>query len=60
MFLNASAGRTYNDLTNYPVFPWILNDYTSAELDLSDPKTFRDLTKPMGCQTEERQSELID
>lgn len=29
MFLNTSAGRTYNDLTNYPVFPWILADYTS-------------------------------
>ena len=29
MFINACAGRTYNDLSNYPVFPWILADYTS-------------------------------
>lgn len=24
MRLNALAGRTYNDLSQYPVFPWIL------------------------------------
>jgi hypothetical protein len=51
MLLNTMAGRTFNDLTQYPVFPWVLADYTSEELDLRDPKTFRDLSKPMGCQT---------
>ena len=38
MTLNTLAGRTYNDLSQWPVFPWILADWTSAELDLSDPK----------------------
>jgi hypothetical protein len=28
MYLNTLAGRTYNDLTQYPVFPWVLKDYT--------------------------------
>ncbi|KIW04511.1 hypothetical protein, variant [Verruconis gallopava] len=51
MLLNTMAGRSFNDLTQYPVFPWVLADYTSEELDLSNPKTFRDLSKPMGCQT---------
>jgi hypothetical protein len=32
MHLNTQAGRTYNDLTQYPVFPWILADYTSPEV----------------------------
>jgi hypothetical protein len=54
MFLNSSAGRSYNDLTQYPVFPWILSDYSSATLDLSDPGVYRDLSKPMGAQSEER------
>jgi beige protein homolog 1 len=58
MLVNTMAGRTYNDLTQYPVFPWVLADYTSEELDLSDPKTFRDLSKPMGCQTPEREAEF--
>lgn len=54
MFLNTLAGRSYNDLMQYPVFPWILADYDSPELDLTDPASFRDLSKPMGAQTQER------
>jgi hypothetical protein len=60
MYLNAIAGRSYNDLTQYPVFPWILADYQSSELDLTDEKTFRDLSKPMGAQTAERRVEFAD
>lgn len=41
MFLNHQAGRSFKDLTQYPVFPWVIQDYTSRELDLSDPATFR-------------------
>ena len=48
------AGRTYNDLNQYPVFPWILADYTSESLDLNDPATFRDLSKPVGALDEKR------
>uniref|UniRef100_A0A8D2LFF2 Neurobeachin-like protein 2 n=1 Tax=Varanus komodoensis TaxID=61221 RepID=A0A8D2LFF2_VARKO len=48
MQLNTIAGRTYNDLSQYPVFPWILQDYVSETLDLSDPALFRDLSKPIG------------
>ena len=58
MHVNTMAGRTFNDLTQYPVFPWVLADYTSEELDLSDWRSFRDLTKPMGCQTPERQADF--
>ncbi|XP_061914195.1 WD repeat- and FYVE domain-containing protein 4 isoform X3 [Entelurus aequoreus] len=59
MHLNTLAGRTYNDLMQYPVFPWILADYKSESLDLSDPKIFRDLSKPMGAQTEKRKQMFI-
>uniref|UniRef100_A0AAY4CST8 Neurobeachin-like protein 2 n=1 Tax=Denticeps clupeoides TaxID=299321 RepID=A0AAY4CST8_9TELE len=48
MQLNTIAGRTYNDLSQYPVFPWVLCDYTSPILDLEDPAMFRDLSKPIG------------
>ncbi|KAI0597278.1 hypothetical protein F4775DRAFT_602867 [Biscogniauxia sp. FL1348] len=57
MLINTMAGRTFNDLTQYPVFPWVLADYTSDELNLDDPATFRDLSKPMGAQTARRQSD---
>ncbi|KAI9890808.1 MAG: hypothetical protein M1814_003592 [Vezdaea aestivalis] len=58
MLVNTMAGRTFNDLTQYPVFPWVLADYTSDELDLTDPRSFRDLSKPMGCQNPEREEEF--
>lgn len=54
MFLNTLAGRSYNDLNQYPVMPWVLADYNSEELDLTNPATFRDLSKPMGAQTPKR------
>ncbi|EEB06686.2 beige protein [Schizosaccharomyces japonicus yFS275] len=57
--VNTLAGRTYNDLTQYPVFPWVIADYESEELDFSDPKTFRDLSKPMGAQTPERKEQFM-
>jgi len=46
--------RSFNDLTQYPVFPWVLADYTSKRLDLRDEKSFRDLSKPMGALQEDR------
>uniref|UniRef100_A0A1I8IUV6 BEACH domain-containing protein n=1 Tax=Macrostomum lignano TaxID=282301 RepID=A0A1I8IUV6_9PLAT len=50
-FLNTASGRSYNDLMQYPVFPWVLADYDSAELDLTQPATFRDLARPIAPRT---------
>ncbi|KAF2274057.1 beach-domain-containing protein [Westerdykella ornata] len=58
MLINTLAGRSFNDLTQYPVFPWVIADYTSEELDLSNPKTFRDLSKPIGCQDPAREARV--
>lgn len=54
MCLNTLAGRSYNDLMQYPVFPWIVANYDDEEMDLNDPETFRDLSRPMGAQTPDR------
>uniref|UniRef100_A0A8C1LWS7 Neurobeachin n=1 Tax=Cyprinus carpio TaxID=7962 RepID=A0A8C1LWS7_CYPCA len=54
MFLNTIAGRTYNDLNQYPVFPWVLTNYESEELDLTIPGNFRDLSKPIGALNPKR------
>jgi hypothetical protein len=58
MHLNTIAGRTYNDLTQYPIFPWILSNYDSDTLDLNDPTSYRDLSKPIGALNEGRLIEL--
>lgn len=39
--LNKHAGRSFNDLMQYPVFPFILRDYISETLDLQDPNIYR-------------------
>ena len=54
MHLNSAAGRSYNDLAQYLIFPWILQDYTSDTLDLNDEAVFRDLSKPMGTLNTDR------
>ncbi|KOM47918.1 hypothetical protein LR48_Vigan07g162200 [Vigna angularis] len=54
MQLNTLAGRSYNDITQYPVFPWILSDYSSKSLDLSNPSSYRDLSKPIGALNPDR------
>ncbi|EFO98510.1 hypothetical protein CRE_20246 [Caenorhabditis remanei] len=60
MFLNTVAGRTFNDLSQYPVFPWILTNYTSDTLDLSVASNFRDLSKPIGALSEARRKFFND
>uniref|UniRef100_H0X967 Protein FAN n=1 Tax=Otolemur garnettii TaxID=30611 RepID=H0X967_OTOGA len=59
LHLNNLADRSCNDLSQYPVFPWIINDYSSSELDLSNPGTFRDLSKPVGALNAERLERLL-
>uniref|UniRef100_A0AAX7TUC8 Neurobeachin n=1 Tax=Astatotilapia calliptera TaxID=8154 RepID=A0AAX7TUC8_ASTCA len=54
MFLNTISGRTYNDLNQYPVFPWVITNYESEELDLTLPSNFRDLSKPIGALNPKR------
>ena len=60
MFLNTLAGRSYNDLTQYPVFPWVLKDYTSDSIDLKDPNVYRDLSKPMGAIGDKRKIQFLE
>ncbi len=38
----------------WPVFPWVLADYNSTALDLNNPASFRDLSKPIGALNKQR------
>ncbi|CAG9464972.1 unnamed protein product [Pedinophyceae sp. YPF-701] len=49
MVLNVASGRTFADLGQWPVFPWVLSDYTSECLDLEDARSYRDLSRPVGA-----------
>ncbi|KAL4641356.1 lysosomal-trafficking regulator-like [Arapaima gigas] len=58
--LNKHAGRSFNDLMQYPVFPFILSDYTSEILDLNDPAVYRNLSKPIAVQSKEKEERYVD
>ena len=60
MILNTLSGRTYNDLNQYPVLPWILSDYSSDNIDLKESNTFRDFSYPIYAQDEESREILKD
>eukprot|EP01084_Bolivina_argentea_P062005 113362_1 len=60
MRMNILAGRTFNDLTQYPVFPWVIQDYKSDTIDLNDRKIYRDLSKPVGALNEKRLQKFIE
>lgn len=54
MKINILAGRSFNDLSQYPVFPWVIKDYTSDELDLSNHEIYRCFSKPIGAIGQQR------
>jgi Beige/BEACH domain len=60
MRLNIISGRSYNDITQYPVFPWVLADYSSPSIDLNNPSSYRDLKKPVGALNPARLQEFLD
>uniref|UniRef100_A0A3B4Z7F4 Neutral sphingomyelinase activation associated factor n=1 Tax=Stegastes partitus TaxID=144197 RepID=A0A3B4Z7F4_9TELE len=59
LHLNNLADRSCNDLSQYPVFPWVVADYSSAQLDMTNAASFRDLSKPVGALNKERLDRLL-
>lgn len=59
LFCNFASGRTFSDLTQYCVFPWVLADYTSKQLQLDSSDSFRNLSLPMGAIDPQRLSVLL-
>lgn len=54
MKLNKIAHRSFLDLTQYPVFPWLIIDFESKDIDIESPEIYRDLSKPIGALNPER------
>ncbi|XP_023246507.1 lysosomal-trafficking regulator [Copidosoma floridanum] len=58
--LNKLAGRSYNDLMQYPVFPFVLADYTSEKINLENPSIYRNFKKPMAVQDKKNEQHYIN
>ncbi|XP_035828113.1 lysosomal-trafficking regulator isoform X2 [Aplysia californica] len=60
MHLNKLAGRSYTDLMQYPVFPFVLRDYHSNVLNLKDTSVYRNLKRPIAVQDRTREARYKD
>jgi factor associated with neutral sphingomyelinase activation len=49
MYLNSLAGRSLNDIGQYPIFPWTISDMSSVTFDPTNPANFRDLCQPIAA-----------
>ena len=57
MILNKYGGRSFNDINQYPIFPWVISNYENPCIDLSDPKIYRDLQKTIGGISEKKREQ---
>jgi len=51
MTLNKYGGRTFNDIGQHYVFPWIISDYSSNNISLKSSETYRNLKYPIAALT---------
>ena len=57
MWLNIYSNRSYNDISQYPVFPWVLTNYEDSLKNSSNNYDYRDLSLPMGMMELNEESE---
>lgn len=60
MQLNKLAGRTFLDLMQYPVYPYVVANYENSVLDLRLPSNYRNLAKPIAIQHPEKEEKFVD
>ena len=58
MLLNVYSGRSFNVPSQYPIFPWVIGDYTTDTIDFSDERMYRDLSVPIGAIDQKRLADL--
>ena len=60
MLLNKYSGRSFNDIAQYPVFPWILKEFVKPQISLTDPTIYRNLLLPIAGLTKAKQRAVED
>jgi len=61
MFLNILANRSYKDVMQYPVMPWILTNYSADSINPNDESIYRNLNLNMGSVgNKDRTKQYID
>ena len=69
MWLNIFGNRSYNDISQYPIFPWILANYDDPlqveQIEIVESETKRTMSLPLlnslsNKETKEEEREIID
>lgn len=62
LLINKYSGRSFNDLSQYPMFPWVLKDYDSNVYDfdalMKTDRCYRDFSMHTGMMGEEKRIEI--
>jgi hypothetical protein len=59
IYLNHMSSRSFSDMSQYPIMPWVLASYESLEdLDLTDEKNYRDFCKPIAALNPNKSNKL--
>ena len=61
-YLNILSGRSFNDASQYPIYPWVLKVYDSPQISLTNPNVYRDFSVPIGksfCSTKKSVSNFL-
>lgn len=58
MELNKYSGRSFHDISQYPVFPWVIKEYGKEKIEIKDPRIYRDLRVPIAAISEEKRKKI--
>ena len=59
MALNNLSGRSFNNVSQYPVFPWIIDDLKSQVLQLNNKDVYRNLAANVGMLGDQARAKLF-
>lgn len=64
MTLNKYSSRSFNDTQQFPVFPWVINDFSCNHHEFKRAKQedtiYRDITKATAFLGENKKEEIIE
>lgn len=58
IYLNRFSSRSFNDISQYPIFPWVISEYSDDEFKLNVKNYYRDLGRPIGALNKNRLQKL--
>lgn len=58
--LNRFSSRSFNDISQYPIFPWIVSEFHDDEFKINSKSYYRNLAKPIGSLNKNRFQRVME